>query len=100
MSGDLSNNICPLEAPVEHLTHLGLVRLSVLRQLDELVGEHAAAVAQDVTLQLHVWIRTHKLHHDGVAGGVDPNLQALTPRCRGEETDIRSGSSNTSSHIR
>lgn len=59
-------------------THLRLVRLSVLRQLDELFGEHAAAVSQDVSLQLHVGIRTHKLHHDGVAGGVDPNLHVLT----------------------
>lgn len=60
------------------LTHLGLVGLSVLRQLDELFGEHAAAVSQNITLQLHVRTRTHELHHDGVAGGVDPNLHVLT----------------------
>ena len=60
------------------LTHLGLVGLSVLRQLDELFGEHAAAVTQDVTLQLHVRTGTHKLHDDGVTGGVDPNFHVLT----------------------
>ena len=65
--------------PRAALTHLGLVRLPVLRQLDELLGEHAAAVAQDVTFQLHVRARTHELHDDGVAGGVDPDLHVLTP---------------------
>lgn len=65
-----------------HLTHLGLVGLSVLRQLDELFGEHAAAVTQDVSLQLHVWTRTHKLHHDRVAGGVNANLHVLPPHWR------------------
>lgn len=68
--------------PADHLTHLGLVGLSVLGQLDELFGEHAAAVTQDVSLQLHVWTRTHKLHHDRVAGGVNANLHVLTPHCR------------------
>lgn len=64
---------------ITRLTHLRLVRLPVLRQLDELLGEHAAAVAKDVTLQLHVGTRPQELHHDGVAGGVDPNLHVLAP---------------------
>ncbi|MEQ2211449.1 hypothetical protein XENOCAPTIV_001529 [Xenoophorus captivus] len=49
------------------LTQLRLIQLSVLRQLDELLGEHAPAISQDVTLQLHIRARTHKLHDDGVA---------------------------------
>lgn len=69
---------CKYEEVFLDRTHLGFVGLSVFRQLDELLGEHAAAVAQDVTLQLHVWTRTHELHHDGVAGGVDSNLHVLT----------------------
>lgn len=59
------------------LTHFCLVRLAVLRQLDELLGEHVAAIAQDVTLQLHVGTRPQELHDDGVAGGVDANLHVL-----------------------
>lgn len=65
-------------------THLRLVGLSVLGQLDELLGEHAAAVSQDVALQLHVGIGTHELHHDGVAGGVDPNLDVLATHWGGK----------------
>ncbi len=61
------------------LTHLSLVWLSVLRQPNELFGEHAAAVTQNITLQLHVRTWTHKLHHNGVTGGIDPNLHVLTP---------------------
>lgn len=61
------------------LTKLSFIRLSVLRQLDELPGEHAAAVAQDVALKLGVGVGTHKLHHDGVSRGVNANFHVLTP---------------------
>lgn len=60
------------------LTQLRLVQLSVLRQLDELLGEDAPAVSQDVSLQLHVRTGPDELHDDGVAGGVDPDLHVLT----------------------
>lgn len=61
------------------LTKLGLVWLSVLWQLNELFGEHAAAVAQDVAFKLGVGVGTQKLHHDGVSCGVDANFHVLTP---------------------
>ena len=59
------------------LTKLSLIGLPVLRQLNELFGEHAAAVSQDVTLQLGVSIGTQKLHHDGVPCGVDTDFHVL-----------------------
>ncbi|TNN54684.1 hypothetical protein EYF80_035087 [Liparis tanakae] len=59
------------------------LELSVLGQLDELFGEHAAAVAQDVTLELGVGVGMQKLHHDGVSRGVDADLHALTSHCGG-----------------
>lgn len=60
------------------LTYFSLVGFSVLWQLDELFGEHAAAVAQDVAFQLDVRVGADKLQDDGVAGGVDPNLHVLS----------------------
>lgn len=69
--------MCPLQASVFALTHFCLVRLAVLRQLDELLGEHVAAITQDVTLQLHIGTWPQELHDDGVAGGVDANLHVL-----------------------
>ncbi len=60
------------------LTKLSLIRLSVLRQPNELFGEHAAAIAQDVALQLGVSVGTQKLHHDGVSCGVDTDFHVLT----------------------
>lgn len=37
-----------------HLTYLSLIGLSILRQLDELFGEHATAISQDVAFQLDI----------------------------------------------
>lgn len=71
------------------LTELGLIRLSVLRQLDELPGEHAAAIAQDVALELGVCIGTQELHHDGVACDVDTNFHVLTSHWGEEEKKQR-----------
>lgn len=63
------------------LTKLSLVRLPILRERNELFGEHAAAIAQDVALQLGVRIGTYKLHHNGVTGGVDADLHVLASDC-------------------
>lgn len=63
------------------LTDLGLVRLSVLWQLDELLGEHARAVAQDVALKFGVRVGLDKLQNDGVAGGIDLDFHVLSSHC-------------------
>lgn len=60
------------------LTHLRLVWLTILGQLDELFGEHAATVTEDVTFQFDIGTWAHELNHDGVSSGVDPNLHVLT----------------------
>lgn len=73
--------LCPSSASVFALTHFCLVWLPILWQLDELLGEHVAAVAQDVALQLHVGTWPQELHDDGVAGGVDANLHVLPAHC-------------------
>lgn len=65
------------------LTKLSLIWLSVLRQLNELFGEHATAIAQDVALQLGVSIGTQKLHYNGVSGGVDTDFHVLTSHWEG-----------------
>jgi len=63
-----------------YLTKLSLIRLSVvLWQLDELFGEHAAAVTQDVALKLGVSVGTQKLHHYGVSGGAYADFHVLAP---------------------
>lgn len=71
------------------LTKLGLIRLSVLRQLDELPGKHAATIAQDVSLELGVCIGTQELHYDGVACDVDTNFHVLTSHWGEEEKKQR-----------
>ena len=62
---------------VASLTNLSLIWLSVLGQLNELLGEHAAAVAQDVALKLGVSVGEQKLHYDGVSCGVDADFHVL-----------------------
>lgn len=59
------------------LTNLSLIWLSVLRQLNELLGEHAAPVAQDVALKLGVSIGEQKLHYDGISCGIDADFHVL-----------------------
>lgn len=66
-----------------HLTYLCLVGLSVLWQLDELLGEQRAAVAQYVPLELRVRAWMHKLHHYGVSRCADMHPHALSLHCRG-----------------
>lgn len=58
-------------------TNFSFIRFPIIRELDELLGEHVAAVAQDVALQLsvHVWLK--ELQHDGVSYSTDPNLCSL-----------------------
>lgn len=73
---DSASNSCVMGS--RPLTHLRLVRLTVLGQLDELFGEHAATVTEDVTFQFDIGTWAHELHHDGVSSGVDPNLHVLT----------------------
>lgn len=60
------------------LTEFSFIWFSIVRQLNELLGEHAAAVTQDVALELGVGIGKHKLHYDGVSRDVDANLHVLT----------------------
>lgn len=54
----------------------------ILRQLNELFGEQAAAVAQDVTLQFGVSIGEQEFQYDGVSRGVNPNFDVGMSHCR------------------
>lgn len=59
-------------------TNFSFIRFPIHRELDELFGEQAAAVTQDVALQfsVHVWLQ--ELQHDGVSCSTDPNLCGLS----------------------
>lgn len=62
---------------MKRLTELSLIWLSVLRQLNELFGEHVATIAQDVALEFCVSIGEQELQHDGVSCGVDTNFYVV-----------------------
>lgn len=49
----------------------------MLWELDELLGEQTAAVAQNVALQLSVHVRLQEFQYDGVSYSTDPNLCGL-----------------------
>lgn len=61
-------------------TNFSFIWFPILRELDELLGEQAASIAQDVALQLsvHVWLQEPQ--NDGVTYSTDPNLCGLPAR--------------------
>lgn len=63
------------------LTKLFYKRQPVLRQLNELFGEQAAAVAQNVTLQFGVSIGEQVLQYDGVSCGGNLNFDVVMSHC-------------------
>lgn len=78
MSYTLEGVQCTTDKFTGLLTKLIINWLPVLRQLNELFGEHAATVAQDVALKFGVSIGTQELHDDGVSSGTDANFHVLT----------------------
>lgn len=66
---------------VQRHTNLRLVGLSVLWKLDELLGEHARTVAQNVALKLDIRVGSEELQDNGVTSGINPNLHILSSDC-------------------
>lgn len=74
-------------------TNFRLIGLSILWKLDELLGEHARTVAQNVALKLDVRVGSEELQDNGVTGGINPNLHILSSDCGGKTTHSHSAMS-------
>lgn len=55
--------------------------MSILWKLDELLGEHARTVAQNVALKLDIRVGSEELQDNGVTSSVNPNLHILSSDC-------------------
>lgn len=67
------------------LTYLCLIGFSILGQLDELLGEHAAAISKDVAFQFDIRVGFYEFQHNGVTGGIDPDLHVLSSHCKSKK---------------
>lgn len=59
-------------------TNFSFVWFAILRELNELLREQSAAIAEDVALQLSVHMWLQELQRDGVSYSTDPNPCGLS----------------------